>query len=379
MKQDAQNSFKGDSPLTKPRLGASKARNVLLILFATGVLSLVFSTATLLVYLLAFPKSAMSNQNPCPDSQNYVCFSKYFRSRTNASSPKVALAELSELAKKNSFVLSQCHQLTHSVGHAAFDKYGSLSKAYSLGDSYCWSGYYHGVTESAVGVMSKQQLKSQLNTICAELAESSRYSFDHYNCAHGLGHGLLGVEDDNLFVALATCDSLNDPWEKSSCYGGAFMENVMIESREKGKSQYLRADEPMYPCTAVAIAYKDQCYGMQTSYALSLPGYDFAKVAQLCQDLSDTDFVGKCYRSLGRDASGSTNSDIVATKQKCELALDAEGKKNCMIGAALDIASYYRDDVQAKAFCLLYEGEMRFTCHRDVVSYTANLKPTKPQ
>jgi hypothetical protein len=377
MKQGTQQSSRNDLSQSKLQPGVRGWKMALLILGVAGFASLFLSAVTMSVYLLVSPKPIVANKNPCQNSQKYVCYSKYFKARTNAVSPKAALTELGALAKTNSFVLSQCHQLTHSVGHAAFDKYGSLTKAYSQGDSYCWSGYYHGVTESAVGVMSKQQLKSQLNTICSELAEKSRYSFDHYNCAHGLGHGLLGVEDDNLFTALVTCDSLNDPWERSSCYGGAFMENVMIESRENGKSQYLRAEEPMYPCTAVAVVYKDQCYGMQTSYALSVSGNDFAKVAQLCQDLSDVDYVGKCYRSLGRDASGSTNSDIVATKQRCELALDAEGKKNCMIGAALDIASYYRDDVQAKAFCLQYEGELRFICHRDVVNYTANFKPSK--
>ncbi len=377
MKHNTQHASKDGKSGQKSPTSLSGSSKALSILSVAGIWALLLSATTLLAYVLVTPKPIVANKNPCQDNQKYVCYSQYFKARTNAESPKVALAELGALAKTNSYVLGQCHQLSHSVGHAAFDKYGSLSKAYSLGDSYCWSGYYHGVTESAVGVMSKSQLKSQLNTICAELAMKSRYSFDHYNCAHGLGHGLLGVEEDNLFVALTTCDGLSDAWERSSCYGGVFMENVMIESREGGKSQYLRADEPMYPCTAVATVYKDQCYGMQTSYALSVSGYDFAKVAAMCQGLSDTDYVGKCYRSLGRDASGGTNSDIAATKQKCEVALDAEGKKNCMLGAALDIASYYRDDVQAKAFCLQYEGELRFICHRDVVNYTANFKPSK--
>lgn len=377
MQQDERPIPSDENHRVKTQAGVGSWKKALLVLGVAGILSLLLSAITLLTYALVSPKPIVADKNPCQKSQNYICYSKYFKARTKAESPKIALTEIGALAKTNSYVLSQCHQLTHSVGHAAFDKYGSLPKAYSLGDSYCWSGYYHGVTESAVGVMSKQQLKSQLNTICAELAEASRYSFDHYNCAHGLGHGLLGVEGDNLFIALTTCDSLSDAWERSSCYGGAFMENVMIESREGGKSQYLKADEPMYPCTAVAIAYKDQCYGMQTSYALSISGYDFARVAALCQNLSDVDFIGKCYRSLGRDASGGTNSDIAATKQRCEVALDAEGKKNCMIGAALDIASYYRDDIQAKAFCLQYEGEMRFICHRDVVKYTASFKPSK--
>lgn len=319
--------------------------------------------------------SASTVRDPCVSDVRYVCYSKYFQAETKAKTAVTALKDLESLAKTNNFVLTQCHQLTHSIGHAAYKKYGTLGKAFTQGNAYCTSGYYHGVTESAVGSMSKAELEGQLSTVCSEVAAKVRYSLDHFNCAHGLGHGLLGVEGDNLFVALTTCDRLSDPWERSSCYGGVFMENIMIPLREGGTSEYLKADQPMYPCTAVDTKYKDQCYGMQTSYALQVNSYDFSKVASLCQNLTDVDFVGKCYQSLGRDVSGSTNAEIHATKAKCAVALDTEGEKNCMIGAVKDIAYHDHSDVNAQAYCALYEaGELRSICTITLESYMPSFR-----
>src|SRR3712207_8036444 len=48
------------------------------------------------------------------------------------------------------------------------------------------------------------------------------------------------------------------------------------------KTKYLKADEPLYPCDEVGPAYKEQCYMMQTSYALKTQDDDFGKVFELC-------------------------------------------------------------------------------------------------
>src|SRR5690606_20446047 len=48
-----------------------------------------------------------------------------------------------------------------------------------------------------------------------------------FQCAHGMGHGLLMLAGYHLPTALEWCDLVSDPWERESCYGGVFMENIV--------------------------------------------------------------------------------------------------------------------------------------------------------
>ncbi len=319
------------------------------------------------------PTPTISEVKDCPSARNtFTCYKDYLEAKTLKADAVDAMADLRKLYETDEYVKSQCHQLTHVVGRTGYKKYGTLANAYTKGDSFCWSGYYHGVTEQAIGDLGPERMRTEANTVCKALADKQQYSFDHYNCAHGLGHGFMTVESFNLFKALKTCDLLNDTWEEESCHGGVFMENVMVAVRENGTSDYLRPNEPMYPCTAVEEPYKQQCYLMQTSYALQQNGYDFAKVAALCQDLPDQAFVSTCYQSLGRDASGSTVSDINRTKSNCEKALDGYGLESCVLGAVRDFVSFHHSDVQAKKLCDAFSDRaLVVRCHQEVKTYYA--------
>ncbi len=305
----------------------------------------------------------------CAGSSEFKCYSEYFDAKTEATDPQTAFTDLKQAYEVDSYAKSQCHQLAHVIGRKAFDKYGSLAGAYPRGDSFCWSGYHHGITERAIGKLGNERIRSEANEVCAELAQKSMYSFDHYNCVHGLGHGFMSVENYDLFKTLSTCDLLTNDWDRESCYGGAYMENVMVEARGDGKSNFLRSEEPMYPCTAVDSKYKQQCYLMQTSYALQQNGYNFAETFRLCRDVADKDFTVTCYQSIGRDASGSTVSDVVRTKANCDNALDSTGLEQCMLGAVRDFVSYFHSDQQAKQLCEAFGGDLNTRCQQEVVSY----------
>ena len=306
----------------------------------------------------------------CAGTNNFKCYEAYLTDKATSSDAVQAIEVLKKAYAVDEYVKSQCHQLTHVVGHAAYEKYGSLAAAYTKGDGFCWSGYYHGVTEEAVGDLGADGIRAEANNICAELARTKPYSFDHYNCVHGLGHGFLTVDNFELFKALTSCDLLHSSWDRESCYGGVFMENVMVVARGTGgTTAYLKPSEPLYPCTAVDTPYKQQCYLMQTSYALQQNGYNFAEVFRLCRDVADTSYTTTCYQSAGRDASGSTLSDIEQTKSKCTQAPDTTGIENCMLGAVRDFVSYYHNDSKAKALCASFGADLEPRCVQEVDVY----------
>ena len=138
------------------------------------------------------------------------------------------------------------------------------------------------------------------------------------------------------------------------------MENIMVDNRNE-HTNFLKKDDLMYPCNAVATTYKEQCYLMQTSYVLSKNGYDFRDAFIRCSTV-DADFRNTCAQSIGRDASGNSVSDVTQTIAKCSLALDDNQESNCATGAVKDFISYFHGGGQALTFCTSLQERFHQTC-----------------
>lgn len=309
----------------------------------------------------------------CRDNyaQNFSCFRKHFEAVTRMFGPTVALNDLKNLYTHNPYVISQCHQFTHVIGNTASELYPDIGEAFRYGDSICWSGYYHGVVEQAAKRFSKETIAALTNDLCAQIPGKDRYSFDYFNCIHGLGHGFMALTKNELFDSLHLCDNLKGRWEQESCYGGVFMENVMVDNRNH-TTKYLKPDDLLYPCTAVDETYKGQCYLMQTSYALAKNGHDFANLFSLCAR-SEENYRDVCVQSIGRDASGQSVSNVTQTKNWCDLAQDSTQKKNCIIGAVKDFISYFHGNTEAHKLCDSFEEPFAVFCRQTLVDYTKTL------
>ncbi len=246
------------------------------------------------------------------DSANFDCYESYYAKLVKEKGIAAAFDDLKAKYKTTSYVIAQCHPLTHVIGRVAALGFNDPAEAFVKGDGFCWSGYYHGVME---GVIEKRGLKNALNNlndICANIEGKERYSFDYYNCVHGLGHGLMANTEDELFNSLLYCNKLTGSWEQQSCWSGAFMENVIVDGLNH-KTKYLIPSKPLYPCTVLKKKYKSTCYLMQTSYVLKITGGDFVKTFNWCKK-ADAGFENTCYESLGRDASGRSSSNVAVTK-----------------------------------------------------------------
>lgn len=315
-----------------------------------------------------------TNSNSAPDadcldsaSQDFDCYDTHYAALTKEQGAQSAFADLRVRYPGNPYIQSQCHPIAHVIGRAAADKYASVSEAYTQGDSFCWSGYYHGVLEGIVARIGKDNVIAQFNNICADIPGQVSYSFDYYNCVHGLGHGVMAMTDNELFSSLKLCDNLTGAWEQASCWSGAFMENVIVDNKYHF-SKYLKPDQPLYPCNAVEEKYKNTCYLMQTSYMLKITGENFSKVFELCGTVEES-YRATCYQSLGRDASGHSISNVDSTKSACNLGKDFEQKSNCIIGAVKDFISYHHSDLQARELCNAIDPQIKDVCLSTAESY----------
>ena len=302
----------------------------------------------------------------------FLCSMDHFEILTRTYGPHIAMQNLKDEYRTRPEIVSDCHQLTHVIGNTAVDReHGDIAAAFKSGDSFCWSGYYHGVVERAVKEMGEAAFIAHTDTLCAAIPGKDRYSFDYYNCVHGLGHGIMAVEDNELFTSLPLCDHLTGEWEKKSCYGGVFMENIMEDNRTHF-AKYLKKDDLMYPCNAVDTTYKEQCYLMQTSYALSQTNYDFKNAFNLCASVEPA-FRDTCAQSIGRDASGSTVSDVEKTVLNCSFANNDNQEVNCITGAVKDFISYFHGDTEAARLCRALPERFSVGCSATRTSYLKTL------
>ena len=303
---------------------------------------------------------------------NFNCAMNHFELITRAYGPRRAMENLKQEYAVRPEVVSDCHQLAHVIGNTTVDRVGGdIREAFRGGDSFCWSGYYHGVVERAVEDLGEEAFTRSADALCAAIPGKERYSFDYYNCVHGLGHGIMAVENNELFASLPLCDHLSGEWERKSCYGGVFMENIMVDNRIH-KAKYLKKDDLMYPCNAVDKVYKDQCYLMQTSYALSQNNYDFKNAFDLCMNV-ETDFRDTCAQSIGRDASGLTVSNVARTVINCSFANDDRQRERCIEGAVKDFISYYHGGTEAQLLCKAFPSRFEAYCSDVRTSYLKTL------
>ncbi len=308
-----------------------------------------------------------------PKANDFQCFKNRFTHLTEALGPKVALANLKKEYANNPFVYSQCHQLVHVIGNVVAERIPDIADAFIDGDAICWSGYYHGVVERYAQIKGRDKFISEADTLCAKISDKTRYGFDYYNCVHGLGHGVMAITRNNLFDALSLCKNLTGDWEKHSCYGGVFMENVMVDNRGHGEAE-LKPDDLLYPCTVVENEFKEECYKMQTSYALTKNGYDFRKLFELCA-VADVNYRRTCAQSIGRDASGQSVSDVKQTIGSCSLGRDDDQITNCYIGAAKDFVAYHHSDVQARTLCDTIPPFFKMACETALLQQWSTVKP----
>jgi hypothetical protein len=284
-----------------------------------------------------------------------------------------ALDRLEALAAADQAVLADGHNYAHELGRTAFRQYGSARDAFSRCRELFQSGCYHGVLEAHFDANPQLDPVAIAGLCDATVGAGSALAL-RFQCVHGLGHGLTAHADHDLFKALTHCDFLRTDWDRRSCYGGAFMENIIFaqaqarggdgqqHSHGGGEHQvHVRPDDPLYPCNTVADKYRPECYQMQTSIVLWLNGTDYAGAFRTCET-APSEYVATCYQSLGRDISGNTLRNTEQSLQLCGLGA-IPYKPHCYVGAVKNFIDVTWQTDQASDFCRRAPVEAKPACY----------------
>lgn len=301
-------------------------------------------------------------------SNDPACFEKAFGNMAFRDGPKPTLALFAEKMASDTVVEAGCHRIAHAIGAGALARMGGKpGLAIAEGAATCWSGYYHGVLERSYAGVSNARLAAVTRSLCVG-KEVRATTFIYYQCVHGLGHGLMIHTGYDLPLSLRTCDRLRTDWDRSSCTGGVFMEN--ISSSYGVKSRWLRDSDLLFPCNAVAERHKLYCYLMVTSRILEATGYDWGRAVTECRRAEKV-WIATCFQSFGRDASGNTRQDPEGIVSHCATAGDMEGE--CIYGAARDVTSNDAGGARAAVMCNRASASQRPRCYEGIGTIIGSL------
>jgi hypothetical protein len=269
----------------------------------------------------------------------FACYKEAFQSfmqaNANSDGGKKTMYLLDDLQKLGGYAQSECHPLAHKVGNIAFHVYGSVLAAVPQYVPVCASGYYHGLLEEYLATAPNYY--EGIKVVCGTTSGSgSSDYFNWFQCTHGLGHGVMEHDADEVPRSLKDCDVL-DPANQAReiCYAGVFMENITTDEKTGRASKYIKPEDPIYPCDIVETQYKSACYFLSSSQILKINHWNFQDAFNVCDTKAEKAYRWLCYESLGRDVSGSSLRDKTRVNTLCMMG-SADMRGECFFGAVRD-------------------------------------------
>ena len=317
------------------------------------------------------------DQTRLEDCSEQRCLEQAFGNIAYRQGPKAALRALDIRYVDGSD--PACHRIAHSIGSASLSRFhGDVSRTFAQGSASCWSGYYHGVLERSL-IDVKSYSPVALGNIARRLCDGARVravAWLAYQCLHGLGHGLMITTGYDLPRSLATCRRLATDWDRTSCKGGVFMEN--LSSSYGFTSPWLRDDDPVYPCDAVPAGDKRTCYELVTSRILRVLDGDWEKTAETCATV-EREWVTTCFRSFGRDVSGRTMRDPTEIVRLCAIAHPFGGDRPCIVAAAMDMTANFTSGLEASVLCRSVGRGLRGDCFAAIGTIMGRFRTTNAE
>lgn len=159
-----------------------------------------------------------------------------------------AFAEFGLMYESAPWFVSDCHDITHLLGEAAYRAYAQNGTVVtSVKTSACGYGFYHGFIEALLFTTGQfDTAKAYCRSVQRELSRSIVTPNAIYACYHGLGHGTFDTQssqywgdDEGMVVkTLAVCGEVtqgDEPELQKQCATGVF--NALANAYANGTYQ----------------------------------------------------------------------------------------------------------------------------------------------
>lgn len=291
-----------------------------------------------------------------PIPENSSCLDGLFRAFLKDHTTADALKIVQSYEDTDTQLRYGCHPVVHAIGRETFAAKRTVHDSFAVCDQTCHSGCYHGAMErflrgdladNETAHINDEEIAKKITSACPP-DQSTRFRFQ---CLHGLGHAILFSLDYKLESTLGLCDKLSSQWDRSSCWGGAFMENVFASV--PAKSDVSQTDYH-YPCSKLDEQYKSDCYVMQTT-RMSQMGLAVAQLFEECRKAEV--YALSCAQSIGRDLSNDARiGNPRPTAEKCEDGTNESEQHACIRGVIYALMDNTWDGRYAFPFCNSFQN-----------------------
>jgi hypothetical protein len=338
---------------------------------------------------IALADSALKKCRGLQADAQMDCYDAFLVPLVASHGVRTAMGTLNRLGASDAQLKVDGHVYAHAIGIAAGRAGGAdMGRTFASCTEIFQSGCYHGVIQAYFEDVHAVDTAA-VNAMCASYTSAAADQWLRFQCVHGMGHGLTMFYAHNLVRALGGCDLLRDGWDRESCYGGAFMENIVHATTPEHSAHALHAHTAMkmegtpfkaldstdfqYPCSIMAERYLPACYHMQTSVMLHFTNGDIAAAAKGCLG-APAAMRSICYESLGRDISAYSRQDHHEAIRMCGKAPD-QYEPWCHVGVVknfIDLTARYQDGV---AYCRAVTGAANRTkCYEAVGEQIGTLR-----
>lgn len=329
-----------------------KKRSVVLLL------SPLFVTALLLLFFLPriSPKSGpitteLSKNRKAEIEQSLLAF-------LQVNDPARSIQELKALSD-NPSVARACHPFLHHIGKEAYKKYQNFADAMNYQDSYCNSGYVHGVIQQYFS--DGQDIEAKVTETCR--AETT--AFSRWQCIHGVGHGVMYAEGNVLDESLKLCELLPNEADIKTCANGVFMEQFIVTDHSGHIREDTTKDTDISVCTSQKKTYQPTCLLYAPTAYLEKNSNDYPGAFRYCANDEEL-LVVYCASGVGSQAM---KDQIAAPDRVAKICAQAE-KDNyvaaCISGASSLYVYQHESSKKAYELCKNEFKDYRTICEGSV-------------
>lgn len=330
--------------------------------------------------LFLFAKRSYLPKDDCPSSplqERYGCLRNEFSKVLENYGVGEGFELLTFLYEKDPNFPPVCHEYTHLIGEAAYQRY-SKGERFKLTEAtgYCGYGFYHGFI---VSLFKDGKGKKEAADFCvwANNALSEKTNTTSLDCYHGVGHGMVdfsleGLNDQNIQAVLGTsinlCEETGEtPEQIGRCVNGVYHS---IFSQEGA------VDDVFDFCGNQPENYRMQCFSASSSFVMAANNDNFLKSALLTQSSIKNDYAALVIRSMaGYEAYRSVNNwGVVREDIKTCKSLSATLKEECIRGLIEGITDFGVPGEEEKGVKLLcddsqFSQEEKDFCFDHALSY----------
>ena len=263
-------------------------------------------------------------------------------------SPSDALQTLRKDSAHVPEINAMCHRVSHEIGRISMKQAKNFKEAISQQDSFCNSGYLHGVIEE---FLSHQTITT--DTLQKTCPVDSDFSFYDWECWHGIGHGIMYSNDNDVKNALGVCADQENDSAKAACSNGVFMELFSQEQTEKNPDI-----NPLSVCSQQLPELKSDCYLYAPASYLSIHKNMYKEAFTWCKT-AEKEYIKACIQGVGAEVIKTHLDDIKFVDQTCR---SSDDYSSCITGVASYAYFHFGSSRPVGYICLQLSSEGSKIC-----------------